>query len=57
VVACLGLTPAVQGEVFAAAEPLVLRTLRFLRETDPTVDRRPDIARYISDGTFERLLL
>lgn len=54
--ACLGLAPQAAPGVIVAAERLVGGVLRLLRERDPAVDPQPDIARYVADGTFERLL-
>jgi phosphoribosyl-AMP cyclohydrolase len=56
VVTCLGLSSRSDQEVAAAVERLVRGVLRLLRETDPYVDPQPDIARYLIDGTFERIL-
>jgi hypothetical protein len=56
VVAGLGLASQPVERIRASTERLVLGVLRLLRETDPFADPQPEIARYISDGTFERLL-
>jgi hypothetical protein len=56
VVTCLGLARQSAEQVSAAAERLVPGVLRLLRETNPHADPQPDIARYVIDGTFERLI-
>jgi phosphoribosyl-AMP cyclohydrolase len=56
VVTCLGLSSRGDHDVAAAGERLVRGVLRLLRETDPYVDPQPDIARYLIDGTFEKIL-
>jgi phosphoribosyl-AMP cyclohydrolase len=56
VVTCLGLSSRSDQDVAAAGERLVRGVLRLLRETDPYVDPQPDIARYLIDGTFEKIL-
>ncbi|MEQ4208459.1 nucleotidyltransferase domain-containing protein [Actinopolymorpha sp. B9G3] len=55
-VACLGLSERPVEQTCAAAERLVLGVLRLLRTTNPHADPQPDVATYIIDGTFERLL-
>jgi predicted nucleotidyltransferase len=54
--ACLGLVPLAGHEIFDAVERTGLGVLRLLRAVDPSVDTQPDVARYLRDGTFERLL-
>jgi phosphoribosyl-AMP cyclohydrolase len=51
-----GLARAPLDQVIDAADRLVLGTLRLSREINPGVDDQPDIERYLSDGTLERLL-
>jgi hypothetical protein len=46
----------VDGDVLAATLRLARELLAFLRERAPDVDPQPDIARYLADGTLERLL-
>lgn len=53
---CLGLSPESAQGVCTAADRLVRGVLHLLRDVDPSVDPQPDIARYLADGTFERLL-
>jgi phosphoribosyl-AMP cyclohydrolase len=53
---CLGLRPTDDRGVVAAARRLALDTLALLRERMPDVDRQPDLARYLADGTLERHL-
>jgi phosphoribosyl-AMP cyclohydrolase len=49
----LGLAPADDAAVAAAALGLARALLAFLRARAPTVDRQPDLARYLADGTLE----
>jgi hypothetical protein len=53
---CLGLAPASGAEVKAAVAPLGGDLLAFLREHAPDVDRQPELARYLADGSLERHL-
>ena len=53
---CLGLAPADDDAVVAAALRLGRELLAFLRERKPDVDPQPDIAGYLGDGTLERHL-
>jgi hypothetical protein len=53
---CLGLHPTDDRGVVAAARRLALDTLALLRERMPDVDRQPDLALYLADGTLERHL-
>jgi phosphoribosyl-AMP cyclohydrolase len=53
---CLGLTIAVETDVVAGVGRLGRSMLSFLRESAPNVDRQPDLARYLADGTLERHL-
>jgi predicted nucleotidyltransferase len=53
----VGLTGAPVRDVVAATNRLVSGTLRLARERKPSVDRQPEIERYLCDGTLERLLL
>lgn len=55
-VRCLGLMPAPTRAVIEAAERVVGGTLRLLRTRAPHADPQPEIARYLIDGTFERLI-
>jgi hypothetical protein len=52
----LGLAPADDAAVAAAARGLARETLRFLRARAPTVDPQPELARYLADGTLEAAL-
>lgn len=54
--ACLGLHPASDEEVGAAALRLARELLAFLRQHKPDVDPIPDLVRALSDGTLERHL-
>jgi phosphoribosyl-AMP cyclohydrolase len=53
---CLGLRPADDQGVLAAALRLAMGTLALLRERMPDVDEQPELARYLADGTLERHL-
>ena len=53
---CLGLASASEAEVKAAVARLGDDLLVFLREHSPDVDRQPELARYLADGTLERHL-
>jgi hypothetical protein len=53
---CLGLTAASGDAVTVAVARLGRELLAFLREQAPEVDRQPEIARYLADGTLERHL-
>lgn len=55
-VRCLGLVPVPTRQVIEAAERMVRGTLRLLRKRAPHADPQPEIARYLMDGTFERLI-
>jgi hypothetical protein len=46
----------VEGDVLTATMRLARDLLAFLRERAPDIDPQPDIARYLADGTLERLL-
>lgn len=52
----MGLTTASLYEIVETTIGLVTATLRLVREHNPGVDRQPEIERYLTDGTFERLL-
>jgi hypothetical protein len=56
VIACLGLASRTVREVIASSERLVVGVLRLLRDTDPYIDPQPEVARYLLDGTFERVI-
>lgn len=56
VMLCLGLRPADDRMVAAAAMHLASGLLAFLREHHATVDPQPDLAHYLADGTLERHL-
>lgn len=53
---CLGLSSASGAGVNVAVARLGRELLGFLREHAPDIDRQPDIARYLVDGTLERHL-
>jgi phosphoribosyl-AMP cyclohydrolase len=53
---CLGLEPADDGGVRAAAEELARGLLALLRERAPELDPQPELPRYLADGTLERHL-
>ena len=53
---CLGLVAASDETVAGAALRLGRELLAFLRERKPDIDPQPDLARYLADGTLERLL-
>jgi phosphoribosyl-AMP cyclohydrolase len=53
---CLGLTTASEGDVKTAVARLGSELLAFLRERAPGVDAKPEIARYLANGTLERHL-
>jgi len=54
---CLGLVAASDEAVAEAVLRLGRELLAFLRERRPDVDPQPDLARYLADGTLERLLV
>jgi phosphoribosyl-AMP cyclohydrolase len=54
--ALLGLAPADDARVAAAAERLARGVLALLRERTPGVDPQPELKRYLADGTLERHL-
>jgi hypothetical protein len=53
----VGLEPTEAGAVAAAVLRLATELLAFLRERAPEIDPQPEIARYLTDGTFERYLI
>jgi hypothetical protein len=53
---CLGLAARTNPGIRESAERLVLGVLQMLRAINPYADPQPDIAKYIIDGTFERII-
>jgi predicted nucleotidyltransferase len=55
-VVAMGLVAHTIDEVVEATHNLALGVLRLAREVNPHVDPQPEIARYLTDGTLERML-
>lgn len=53
---CLGLVERATAEIRESAERLVPGVLQMLRAVNPYADPQPDIAKYLMDGTFERII-
>lgn len=56
VAGCLGLDERATAEIRESAERIVRGTLQILRTVNPYADPQPDIAKYLIDGTFERIV-
>lgn len=53
---CLGLAERATSEIRDSAERVALGVLQMLRQINPYADPQPDVAKYLIDGTFERIV-